>query len=144
MFIKTKKNRDFLKRFCDSDDFPNVKNINFEREPNMIHIQKMCDDLKQLGHRSLPTETRKIFHDFSSQSSTIHLVQVAEIDTLENLSIFLKGNHQILKDRETRDLKNECIKKFPVLYSRLKTFIKHDACLWKYPGWNQISVCCSD
>ena len=74
MFIKTKKNRDFLKRFCDSDEFPNFKSINFEREPNMIHIQKMCDDLKQLGYRSLPTETRKIFHDFSFQSSTINLV----------------------------------------------------------------------
>ena len=87
----------------------------------MIHIQKMCDDLKQLGYRSLPTETRKIFHDFSSQSSTINLVQIVEIETLENLSKILKGNHQILKDRETLDLKNECIKKFPVLYSRLKT-----------------------
>ena len=65
----------------------------------MIHIQKMCDDLKQLGYRSLPTETRKIFHDFSSQSSTINLVQVVEIETLENLSKNVKGNHQILEDR---------------------------------------------
>ena len=87
----------------------------------MIHIQKMCDDLKQLGYRSLPTETRKIFHDFSSQSATINLVQVVEIKTLDNLSTNLKRNHQIMKERETLDLKNECIMKFPVLYSRLKT-----------------------
>ena len=48
------------------------------------------------------------------------MVQVVEVESLENLSKNLKGNHQILRDRETLDLKNECIKKFPVLYSRLK------------------------
>ena len=103
-----------------NNEFPDFRNINFDREPNMTFVKDMCDDLKSQGYRYLPKETSGIFHDLASQSSTVNLFQIVNIQTLTNLQKNLKSNSQLMTDQSTLDLKNECVRKYPVLYERLK------------------------
>ena len=80
----------------------------------------MCDEFKNMEYRNLPSEASKIFHDLSSQSSTVNIFQVINVNLLKKLSKSLNSNHDLLSEKCLLSLKNQCIKKFPILYERLK------------------------
>ena len=99
---------------------PNFDSIDLNREKNMIYVKNMCDEFKNMGYRNLPSEASKIFHDLSSQSSTINIFQVIDVNLLKKLSKSLNSNQDLLSEKSLLSLKNQCIRKYPILYERLK------------------------
>ena len=99
-------------------EFPNFKDKIFDKEPNISFVREMCDDLK--GYKVLPDVVGDIFHDISSQSSTVNLFQVIDVEIMKELEENLGSQSQLITDKSTLSLKNECIQKYPVLYDRLK------------------------
>ena len=101
-------------------EFPNFKDKNLDKEPNISFVREMCDDLKAKGYKVLPDVVGDIFHDISSQSSTVNLFQVIDVEIMKELEENLGSQSQLITDKSTLSLKNECIQKYPVLYDRLK------------------------
>ena len=86
----------------------------------MIYVKNMCEEFKNIGYRNLPSEASNIFHDLSSQSSTINIFQVIDVNLLKKLSKSLNSNQDLLSEKSLLSLKNQCIRKYPILYERLK------------------------
>ena len=55
-----------------------------------------------------------------SQSSTINIFQVIDVNLLKKLSKSLNSNQDLLSEKCFLSLKNQCIRKYPILYERLK------------------------
>ena len=120
MFIKLKKNRDVLKKCMDTENFPNFSKFDFSKEPNMVFVKNACEELKSQGYTTLPHAMSGIFHDLSSNSSTVSLFQVADINLMDQLkeNLFCKSS-QLIIDQQSLVLQNKCRKVYPVLYERL-------------------------
>ena len=120
MFIKMKKNRDFLKKSLGSTEYPKFSRFDFSKEPNMELVKHMCEELKSQGYRAMPDAVSGILHDLSSNSSTVSLFQVIDVDILSSLQENLfSSSTQLVIDQSTIELKNQCIKRYPVLFDRL-------------------------
>ena len=68
----------------------------------------------------MPSEASKNIHDLSSQSSKINIFQVIDVNLLKKLSKSLNSNQDLLSENSALSLKNQCNRKYPILYGRLK------------------------
>ena len=120
MFIKMKKNRDLLKKCMDTGNYPNFSKFDFSKEPKMQFVHGVCEELKAQGYRTLPEAISYIFHDLSSNSSTVSLFQVVDMELLSQLKDNLNTLHsQLIIDPHSLKLKTQCMKRYPILYARL-------------------------
>ena len=101
MFIKLKKNRDMLKKCMDTENYPNFSKCDFSKEPNMIFVKNACEELKSQGYTTLPEAMSDIFHNLSSNSSTVSLFQVVDIKLMDQLknNLFCKSSQLNIDQR---------------------------------------------
>ena len=122
MFIKEKRNREIIRNACLQSKIPDLRKVNFEKDPGMLLIKDFFSALKSRNASDFPSPYCDILNDISSVSSTISMLQVNErsliVKLIENLSL---SNTQLMCEPASLNLKQELFKTFPLIYKRLNT-----------------------
>ena len=120
MFIKEKRNREIIRNACLQSKIPDLRKVNFEKDPGMLLIKDFFSALKSRNASDFPSPYCDILNDISSVSSTISMLQVNErsliVKLIENLSL---SNTQLMCEPASLNLKQELFKTFPLIYKRL-------------------------
>ena len=119
MFIKEKRNREIIRNACLQSKIPDLRKVNFEKDPGMLLIKDFFSALKSRNASDFPSPYCDILNDISSVSSTISMLQVNErsliVKLIENLSF---SNTSLMVEPSSLNFEQE-FKTFPLIDRRL-------------------------